>query len=111
MVAFGECCRVGRNRLGIVLIGELPMEPARAAIVHKVNNWGDAKILDEVRDDLINPTPVELALLRFDAVPWNTPAQRIQAQITCQCEIFTPVLVMAHQFILVERPISWPNLG
>src|SRR4029434_1452018 len=58
-IAAGKRFCVGCNGLRIFFAGKLSAEPEGTTVMHEVNDWRNAKLLDQVRDDMIDPGPVE----------------------------------------------------
>ena len=110
LIPFCERGRITRDVFGIILIGEFPFQPERAAVVHEIDNRQDLQFLDHKRNYLVGPAPVEFTLFRFDLIPRHAPANGLQSQIGRKAQVFAPVFVMPHQLVFVERAMALPRL-
>src|SRR4051812_12171130 len=106
LVTLGECGGIFGDTLRGVLVNESGLKPVRTSVVDKIDDRTDAKLLDHVWQDLINPAPVELARLGLDLVPRDAPAQSLETEVAAKFKVLAPVRVVAHQFVLVQRAVA-----
>src|SRR5215468_3163844 len=110
LIPLGKCRRITRYILRIVPIGEFPLKPKRSSIMHQVDDRIDLQLFDHVRNDLVGPAPIELALFRLELVPGSAPTHRLKAKLAPQSDVFAPMLVMPEQLELIERTTTVPRL-
>ena len=109
-VARGKGGGVRRDHLGVGVTREFAAQPERAPVVYQVDDGEDAEGLDEIRNHLVGPAPVELTFERLDAVPGDAPPDGADTELTGEREIGVPILVVFHQCVLVQRPMAGPRL-
>jgi len=78
--------------------------------MHEVDDGKYLQFLDHERDNLIGPAPVEFSRLGLDLIPWDAPPHRVEAELCREAQVFAPVLVVAHQLILIQGAMAGADL-
>ncbi len=109
-VALGDRAGVGGDSLRVGGVDELVVEPERRAVVHEIHHAAQPELL-HVRAHFVEPAPIELARPRFHEVPRDAPADELGPSLCGEVEVLAPVLVVLHQFVLVEAAAADALLG
>jgi hypothetical protein len=104
-VALGDRTGVLRDGVRVGGVDELVVQPCRGAVVHEVDDRGDAE-LGEPLSHLVQPAPVEPSALRIHAVPGDAPTDHLGPALGDPAEVRVPEVVVLRHLVLVERAFA-----